>query len=114
MKYVKKFDLYNENYTIQAKSFKEEFFKLYPKIETKIYFTDNKFTYKLELFNVKINADINYDLIFNAENNSKVIIKNPFYISDVDSLKISIFPIEITPKSAELLVEMFKIGDNLF
>ena len=120
MKYVKKFQdleikeelVYYNNST--KKKFKEEFFKLYPKKETKIHFTDSKeINYTLEFYDLKVNSNTNYELIFNAENNYKVYVKNPFYISDKDELKISLFPVTITPESKELINKMFEEGDIL-
>jgi len=101
MKYVKKFEQIGINI---SKEFKDNFFKLYPKEETKIIFTDSKnITYELELNDIKNNS-----LIFKGENDCKIEIKNPYYISDKDSLKISIFPIEISPESKELVNKMLE------
>ena len=120
MKYVKKFKdlgineelVYYNNST--KKKFKEEFFKLFPKKETKIHFTDSKeIDYTLEFYDLKVNSNTNYELIFNAENNYKVYVKNPYYISDKDELKISLFPVTITPESKELVDRMFEQGDML-
>lgn len=87
-------------------SYKNEFFEKYPKKNTKIYFKDNQSTYELELFDIIFNGE-NYDLIFKAENDENILIKNPYEISEKDLEKISLLPIDITSESKDLLNEMF-------
>ena len=91
--------------------FREEFFKLYPKEETKIYFEDRQATYELKLYDIKFNTNYtNYDLIFKTESGQNIWIKNPFYIDDVDMEKISLLPVQITNESKELVNKMFNYG----
>jgi hypothetical protein len=91
--------------------FQEEFFKLYPKVETKIYFEDRQATYELKLYDIKFNTNYtNYDLIFKTESGHNVWIKNPYYIDKIDIEKISLLPVEITPESKELVNKMFDYG----
>lgn len=93
------------------KRFTEEFFKLYPKKETIIYFKDRHSTYELYLHDIKFNSNYtSYDLIFNTESGSHVWVKNPFYIQEIDLQKISILPVKIEPKSKELIDKMFNYG----
>ena len=100
MKYIKEFEQIGVNI---PKEFRYNFFKLYPK-GTKIFFVDTKnITYELELLDINNNS-----LIFKAENDCKIIIRNPYYISDKDLLKISIFSVKITPESKELVDSMFE------
>ena len=115
MKYVKKFgELITEREVVfnnaDKRKFKELFFKEYPKKETKIFYADRDSTYELEFYDLKMNSNTTYDLIFNAENNYKVYIKNPYYISDKDAEKISLFPVTISPESKELVDKMFDWG----
>lgn len=114
MRYVKKFGYLINEENFVLKEFKEDFFKLFPKKDTKITFVDRDSTYTLELYDISINGRIS-ELIFIAENNSKICIKNPFYISEKDSNKISLLETKISTQSKELVDKMFdKIDIILF
>jgi len=91
--------------------FQEEFYKTYPRGETKIYFEDRQATYELKFDIIKFNTNYtNYDLIFKTESGYNVWIKNPFYIDKIDIEKISLLPVQITPESKELINKMFNYG----
>ena len=93
------------------KRFTDEFFKLYPKKDTKIIFTDKQAEYELYLYDIKFNTNYtNYDLIFKTEGMQYVFINNPLYITNSDLSKISLFPVKLAEESKLLINKMFNYG----
>jgi hypothetical protein len=97
LKITKKNNIANSN-------FKNEFFNEFPK-GTKLTFKDREATYDLVLFDIKFD-ETGYKLIFKAENGKKIVISNPFQISEQDLEEISLLPVEITPESKEIVNKM--------
>ena len=96
---------------LAKKRFVDEFFNLYPKKETKITFTDKQAEYELYLSDIKFNTNYtNYDLIFKTEGMQYINIRNPFYITNSDLSKISLFPVKISDESKLLVNKMFNYG----
>jgi hypothetical protein len=106
-----KADKMNRINNYSNKRFQEEFYKLYPKNQTKITFKDRESTHELSFDSIKFNTNYtNYDLIFKTEAGKNVWISNPFYIEPVSLDYISILPVQIEPKSKELVNKMFNYG----
>jgi len=97
---------FNQKLKNTEKEFKNEFFKLYPKKETKLFFTDKYSSYELELSDIKFIGDT-MNIVFKAENGKDILISNPEKIEDKDLQQISLLPVQIKPESQELLQKMF-------
>ena len=95
--------------------FVREFYKTFPKEQTKINLIGKKSGQKYFLTFSRINLKsnfTNYDLIFTINNkyNDNITISNPLYISSNDLRKISEEPLQITSDSKKIINNMFSYG----